>query len=152
MIERLKNRAKLEHGKIEDVAFRRETKVMPHDEVISLVVEHFGVDETQLSRQQRGTYYRPMTAIILFRYCGMTQREIANILGLTTGAAVSVAVVGAASGGGFADSGGSGGGRFSMPAAVAPAPVRTGDADRVHFGNAGQNPGVQPGDRVAKDL
>lgn len=92
MIERLRNRAKLEHGKLEDVAFRRVSNVMPHEEVILLIAEHFGITEDQLVRRQRGTYYRPMLAKMLLRYCGMTQREIAENLGLTTGTAVSAQI------------------------------------------------------------
>ena len=60
--------------------------------VISLIAEYFGITEDQLVRPQRGTYYRPMTAKMLLRYCGMTQREIAGNLGLTTGAAVSAQI------------------------------------------------------------
>jgi len=33
---------------------------------------------------------RPITAKMLLRYCGKTQREVANALGLSTGATVSV--------------------------------------------------------------
>jgi hypothetical protein len=74
------------------VAFRRESKTLLPEKVLSLIVGYYGVEKHQFKRQQRRTPYRPVTAKILFRYCGMTQREIANFLGLKTGAAVSAQI------------------------------------------------------------
>ncbi len=92
MIERLRNRAKLKYGKIEDVAYRRKTTTMAPELVIQLLTEYFGIDVDELTRQQRGTYYRPVAAKMLFKYCGLTQREISQILNLTTGAAISAQI------------------------------------------------------------
>lgn len=92
MIEGLKNRAKRNHGKIEDVAFRRQSQTLPQEKVISVILEYYELEMDQLKRQKRGTPYRPVAAKMLFRYCGMTQREIADFLVLKTGAAVSAQI------------------------------------------------------------
>lgn len=92
MIEGMMNRAKRKHGKIEDVAFRRQSQTLPKEKVISVILKYYELEMDQLKRQQRGTSYRPVTAKMLFQYCGMTQREIADFLVLKTGAAVSAQI------------------------------------------------------------
>ncbi len=92
LIERLRNSAKQKHRRIEDVAFRRESQTLHPEEVLSVILEYYGVELDQIKKQQRGTPYRPVTAKMLFRYSGMTQREIADIIEVKTGAAVSAQI------------------------------------------------------------
>ena len=59
------------------------------EDVLSAVCEVFGVERSVLFHQWRGSMIRPMAAQVLCEYSGLTQREVAEILKLQTGAAVS---------------------------------------------------------------
>ncbi|MBT5707292.1 MAG: hypothetical protein HOI66_13320 [Verrucomicrobia bacterium] len=89
-IERLRNRAITKNPKKEDVSFRRESAHLQAATVLSMVAEFYCVSQDELRRRQRGGILRPVTARMLVRFSGKTQREAADLLGLSTGAAVSV--------------------------------------------------------------
>ena len=88
-IERLRNRIVTKHRKPEDVSFRRDGQLLPLDNILSEVAEFLKVSPDALAKKQRGSLLRPITARMLQRFGGCSQREIAKIFGLTTGAAVS---------------------------------------------------------------
>lgn len=73
----------------EDVSFRRIGRRFSPEKVLSVLSEELKIDSSTISRRQRGGFARPMAAALLNKYCGLCQREIAKILNLVTGAAVS---------------------------------------------------------------
>ena len=89
-IEALRNKLTKQHNKPEDVAFRRRVNNLPSKVILSEVAKFYKISVNELIQKQRGSYLRPITARMLFRFGGYTQREIADMLGLTTGAAVSI--------------------------------------------------------------
>ncbi len=78
--------------KREDVSFRRMSNPLAPEVVLSAAAELYGVSVTNLKRRRRGGISRPAAARMLLRFSGCTQREIAELLGLTTGSAVSAQV------------------------------------------------------------
>jgi putative transposase len=85
-IETLRNKLTKQHNKPEDVAFRRSVNNLSSEFILSEVAQFYKVPVNELIKKQRGSYLRPITARMLFRFGGYTQREIAKMLGLTTGA------------------------------------------------------------------
>jgi REP element-mobilizing transposase RayT len=77
-------------GHREDVAFRRLGRRMKTEEVVEAVCRAMGAERTQVDRRARGGWLRAIVARMLGRHGGLTQREIAPILGVGTGKAVSV--------------------------------------------------------------
>jgi putative transposase len=73
----------------QDISFRRPGRYCRVEDVLSAVCEVFGVERSVLFHQWRGSMIRPMAAQVLCEYSGLTQREVAEILKLQTGAAVS---------------------------------------------------------------
>ena len=72
----------------EDVAFRRNRAARSVEEVLSKVAEAFGLSREDLGRRRYGCRVRAVAARMLWRQSGLTQREIAKVLGMGTGAAV----------------------------------------------------------------
>lgn len=75
--------------KLEDVAFRRMQGTIDTETVLGAVAEAFKVDRETILRRQRNTDVRGVAAQLLCQYGGLTQRQVADLLGLKTGAAVS---------------------------------------------------------------
>jgi putative transposase len=75
--------------KKEDVLLRKERGHVGAEEVLKVVAAEHGVAEERMSHRQRGGWVRPVAARMLCRYSGLTQREVAEMLKLKTGAAVS---------------------------------------------------------------
>lgn len=73
----------------EDVSFRKIGQKIPVETVLVVVSKELVIAQGSLFRRQRGTYNRAIAARMLCNYCGLSQREAADILRLTTGAAVS---------------------------------------------------------------
>lgn len=73
----------------EDAALRRLNPLVDSDSVITVICRHFGAERAQVFRRQRGTALRAVVARCLCRYAGMSQRDVASLLGLRTGVAVS---------------------------------------------------------------
>ena len=76
--------------KSEDVALRRQGSEVPAAEILKLVCRELNMKDLGLQRRGKGDGQRPLTAYLLQKHGGLTQREIAAMLGVTTGAAVSV--------------------------------------------------------------
>jgi REP element-mobilizing transposase RayT/transposase-like protein len=74
----------------EDVAFRRTTVALKPGEIVAVLCRQLGVSPHDLSRRARGSMARPLAAHLLCKYAGLTQRQVAETLGLGTGAAVSI--------------------------------------------------------------
>lgn len=73
----------------EDVALRHIVKTLPAERIIEVVSSVAGLDPKNLVKRQRDSRWRAVTARMLCRYGGLTQREVATILGVRTGVAVS---------------------------------------------------------------
>ncbi len=79
-----------QRAKKEDVAFRRTTIPLKSDEVLAALCRQLGISPPDLRRRIRGSIIRPLAAHLLCKYAGLTQRQVAETLGLGTGAAVSI--------------------------------------------------------------
>ncbi len=76
----------------EDVSFRRELRRIPAEQIVSAVASEFGVDTETICRRTRGAFARRVAAKMLTQQGGLTQREVAQVLGLSTGAAVCMQI------------------------------------------------------------
>jgi len=74
----------------EDVSFRRGGRTASVERITSLVCQEFGVDKDRILSRRRDSLVRPFLARLLCQMGGLTQRATAEILGLRSGAAVSV--------------------------------------------------------------
>ena len=74
----------------EDVTLRRRSKRLAPERVIEIVCSRFGADREEVVRQRKGSLLRPVTAGMLCKYSGLTQRQAGEFLDLSTGAAVSL--------------------------------------------------------------
>ena len=74
----------------EDVTLRRRSRRLAPERVIEIVCGQFGVERDEVVRQRKGSLLRPITAKMLCRYSGLTQRQAGEFLNLSTGAAVSL--------------------------------------------------------------
>lgn len=89
-----KETLKIEAGKRkkEDISFRKVLRSLPASKVLGLVAETYGVMEEELRMSRKGSFVRPTAARCLIRYAGLSQREAAVHLGVSTGAAISVQI------------------------------------------------------------
>ena len=78
------------HRRTEDVTLRRRPRRLPAERVIQIVCRELGADRRDVARRQRDSLLRPITARMLCRYSGLTQRQTGEVLNLSTGAAVSM--------------------------------------------------------------
>jgi len=78
--------------KEEDIALRREMANLPAEDILMEICKEFMIGCEGLKRRSRKGWQRPLTAYLLQKHGGLTQREIAGILGLKTGSAVSVQI------------------------------------------------------------
>jgi putative transposase len=72
----------------EDVAFRRPAQRAAPEAITQAVCRHFNVTSESLRRPRKRDRIKPVWAALLTRYAGLTQRQTARYMGLTTGAAV----------------------------------------------------------------
>jgi len=89
-VRRMHDRLAGKRPRIEDVALRRRSRRLPPERVIEIVCRKLGADPADVARRQKGSPLRPITAKMLCRYAGLTQRQTADVLGLSTGATVSM--------------------------------------------------------------
>mgnify|MGYP006164456035 CR=1 FL=1 len=76
--------------KKEDVSFRKlEGKGLPVDKVLETVAKAFKTTVDQLSQRRRDCVCRGVVGMMLCQHLDDTQRLVAEVLGLKTGAAVS---------------------------------------------------------------
>jgi len=78
--------------KDEDIALRRETASAPADDILQAICKELRIGREDLNLRSRKGWHRPLTAFILQKHGGLTQREIAGLLGLKTGSAISVQI------------------------------------------------------------
>jgi len=77
------------HKTTEDVSFRRVTRPLDPALVLQVVAGAMNVQEEELHCRRRSSLLRALAARCLIRYAGQTQREVARILGIGSGSAVS---------------------------------------------------------------
>jgi REP element-mobilizing transposase RayT len=77
------------HACTQDVSFRRSGRCCSAEDVLSVVCGVLNIGLADLTRRQRDSMIRPLAARALCKYCGLTQRQVAEILNLSSGAAVS---------------------------------------------------------------
>jgi hypothetical protein len=64
--------------------------VLSADQVLAELARLMGCERALFARRAKGTAHRPFAARYLTRYAGLSQREVAAILGVSTGAAISL--------------------------------------------------------------
>lgn len=74
----------------EDVAFRRTGTLLTVDAILDAVCDGLAADRQSLLRRRRDSFDRAIASRMLCDYAGLTQRQAAQILGIATGAAVSL--------------------------------------------------------------
>ena len=78
------------HRRAEDVTLPRRSRRLSAERVIEIVCSQLGADREEVTRHRKGSLLGPITAKMLCRYCGLTQRQAGQWLDLSTGAAVSM--------------------------------------------------------------
>ena len=73
----------------EDIAFRRTGTRLPVERILGAVCEQRGIARETLLGRRRDALDRALASRLLCDYGGLTQREVAAVLGLRSGAAVS---------------------------------------------------------------
>ena len=76
-------------NRTEDVAFRRMGKRLSAERILRAVCAGLGVEREALLRRRRDSLDRAVASRMLCDYGGLTQRQVADVLGLQSGAAVS---------------------------------------------------------------
>jgi len=89
-IERKHEARVKQSGRREDAAFRRPGRRTEVGQVQAAVTEVLGQEARAFERQRKGGWERALLAKALVEQAGMTQREAAGVMGLKTGAAVSI--------------------------------------------------------------
>jgi hypothetical protein len=74
----------------EDVSFRSITEPMEARQVLEVLAEALDVEVEEFSRHRRNSVLRGIAGRLLIRYSGLTQRTVAELLGVATGASISV--------------------------------------------------------------
>jgi putative transposase len=72
----------------EDTALRREVRTLPVEQVLAQLAEEMDCDQGDFLIRQKGTPLRPFAAHFLTHYAGLSQRVVADVLAVSTGAAV----------------------------------------------------------------
>ena len=78
------------HRRTEDGTLRRRSRGLAAERVIEIVCRQLGADREEVIRQRKDSLLRRITARMLCRYSGLTQRQAGELLHLSTGAAVSM--------------------------------------------------------------
>ena len=76
------------HARPEDVSFRHITAPLPAGDVLAILGEIFNVDVAEFSRRLHDSPLRATAARLLIRYAGLSQRAVADLLDIGSGAAV----------------------------------------------------------------
>jgi len=74
----------------EDAALRHVEETLSCDQVLDELAARLKCERGDFTRRTKGAAYRPFAARYLTRYAGLTQRGVADILGVSTGVAVSL--------------------------------------------------------------
>jgi hypothetical protein len=73
----------------EDVTFRRVVDSLDQESVFSVIEDLFEVDKFELLLQRRDYPLRGIAAMLLMRYSGLTQRQVAALLKVRSGSTIS---------------------------------------------------------------
>ena len=73
----------------EDIAFRREARRLPREAILDVVCRHLGIKVERLRERMRNSIARPVAAMMLSRYGGLTNRAIARMLRLSSAGTVT---------------------------------------------------------------
>ena len=76
------------HARPEDASFRHLTEPLPAADVLAVLGEVFEVDVSEFSRRRHASPLRAVAARFLIRYAGLSQRDVADLLHIGSGAAV----------------------------------------------------------------
>ena len=90
MGERVRNQTALSRRVREDVSFRKTAEKIEPSKILKIVGARLSVPVEEFSRQRKGSYSRAIAARFLQKYGERTQREIAAMLGMSSGAAISI--------------------------------------------------------------
>jgi len=77
---------------LEDVSFRHVSEPLSAEDVLETCAEMLEVDESAFRERRRNSPLRAVAAGMLIRFAGRTQRQVADILGIGTGGAVSTQI------------------------------------------------------------
>ena len=89
-IERIKNRTALSHRVSEDVSFRRTKAKLEASVILEIIGKELSVPVEEFRRRRKESHHRAIAARFLQKHGEKTQREIAELLGIGTGAAISL--------------------------------------------------------------
>ena len=73
----------------EDIAFRQEARRLPSAAILDVVCHHLGIKVERLQERARKSIARPVAAMMLSRYGGLTNRAIAKMLRLSSAGTVT---------------------------------------------------------------
>ena len=76
------------HARPEDVSFRHASEPLPVEDVLTILGEVFEVEIDELSRRRHNSPLRGVAARFLIRYAGLSQRGVADLLDVGSGAAI----------------------------------------------------------------
>lgn len=80
------------HRRLEDVSFRRITEPLTVESVLEILGKVFGVEISEFRQRHRNSVLRAIASRQLVRFAGLTQRQVAEHLGMGTGGAVSAQI------------------------------------------------------------
>jgi len=87
-IKELYNERVNEYVSKEDVSFRRKADTIPVKDALNAVSRVLNIPIVELKKRSYKSYARPLAAKILCQHSGLSQREVAVLLGIKTGAGV----------------------------------------------------------------
>ena len=76
----------------EDVSGRHEVDPVPAPLVLEALLHELDLGEAELRQRRGGGLYRGLAARLLVKHSAMRQREVAHLLGVGTGAAISIRI------------------------------------------------------------
>ena len=77
------------HDRPEDVSFRHAMEPLDKQTVLDIVVKELALTPEEMRRSRRGSPLRAVAAYCLMKHAGLSQRDTAEILGVSSGAAIS---------------------------------------------------------------
>ena len=88
-VDEIYNKLVAGYGQPEDVSFRHIIRPIPTESVLAVLTEVLGTSEEEFRRQRHNSLLRGWAARYLGKYSGLSQREVAKVVGVGSGAAVS---------------------------------------------------------------